>query len=238
MTRMIQCISPVDGRVYAERPALSPEAAAAAVARATAAQPAWAALPLEERIARVTAGIAALGDEGPHRRGTGLADGPAHPLRRRVRRRERAHRPHGGHRRRGAGARWSRKARTASTAGSSASRTAWCFVIAPWNYPYLTAINTIVPALIAGNAVMLKHASQTILVGERLAEALHKGGVPEDIFQNVVLDHDGHRALIAARAFGFVNFTGSVAGGRRSSARRRAPSPPWGWSLAARTRAM
>jgi acyl-CoA reductase-like NAD-dependent aldehyde dehydrogenase len=52
------------------------------------------------------------------------------------------------------------------------------FVIAPWNYPYLTAINTIVPALIAGNAVMLKHASQTILVGERLADALHKGGVP------------------------------------------------------------
>jgi acyl-CoA reductase-like NAD-dependent aldehyde dehydrogenase len=87
-------------------------------------------------------------------------------------------------------------------------------VIAPWNYPYLTAINTIVPALIAGNAVMLKHASQTILVGERLAEALHKGGVPEDIFQNVVLDHEGTERLIAARAFGFVNFTGSVAGGR------------------------
>jgi acyl-CoA reductase-like NAD-dependent aldehyde dehydrogenase len=63
MTKMIQCISPVDGRVYAERAALSPEAAFAAVARAKAAQPAWGALPLEERIARVTAGIAALGDE-------------------------------------------------------------------------------------------------------------------------------------------------------------------------------
>jgi acyl-CoA reductase-like NAD-dependent aldehyde dehydrogenase len=88
------------------------------------------------------------------------------------------------------------------------------FVIAPWNYPYLTAINTIVPALIAGNAVMLKHASQTILVGERLAEALHKGGVPQDVFQNVVLDHEGTERLIAARSFGFVNFTGSVAGGR------------------------
>ena len=88
------------------------------------------------------------------------------------------------------------------------------FVIAPWNYPYLTAINTIVPALIAGNAVMLKHASQTILVGERLADALHKGGVPADIFQNVVLDHEGTERLIAARSFGFINFTGSVGGGK------------------------
>jgi acyl-CoA reductase-like NAD-dependent aldehyde dehydrogenase len=61
---------------------------------------------------------------------------------------------------------------------------------------------------------MLKHASQTILVGERLADALHKGGVPADIFQNVVLDHDGTERLIAARSFGFINFTGSVGGGK------------------------
>jgi acyl-CoA reductase-like NAD-dependent aldehyde dehydrogenase len=87
------------------------------------------------------------------------------------------------------------------------------FVIAPWNYPYLTSINTIVPALIAGNAVILKHASQTLVVGERLATALHAGGVPADVFQNVVLDHPTTEALIAARAFGFINFTGSVAGG-------------------------
>jgi hypothetical protein len=59
-------------------------------------------------------------------------------------------------------------------------------VVAPWNYPYMTAINTIAPALIAGNAVILKHASQTLLVGERLAEAFHAAGVPEDVIQNVV----------------------------------------------------
>jgi acyl-CoA reductase-like NAD-dependent aldehyde dehydrogenase len=88
------------------------------------------------------------------------------------------------------------------------------FVIAPWNYPFLTAINTIVPALIAGNSVVLKQASQTLLAGERLAEAFHAGGVPEGVFQNVVLDHAGTEALIAARSFGFVNFTGSVAGGQ------------------------
>ena len=54
---------------------------------------------------------------------------------------------------------------------SSASRSGVVFVIAPWNYPYMTAINTVAPALMAGNAVILKHASQTILVGERMARA-------------------------------------------------------------------
>lgn len=85
-------------------------------------------------------------------------------------------------------------------------------VVAPWNYPCLTALNTIVPALIAGNAVMLKHASQTLLVGERLADAF--AGLPEGVFSNVVLDHAGSERLIAAGSFGFVKFTGSVAGGR------------------------
>jgi len=87
------------------------------------------------------------------------------------------------------------------------------FIIAPWNYPYLTTINTLAPALIAGNTVMLKHATQTLKVGERMAEAFHAAGVPADVFQNVVLDHETTEALIAARSFGFINFTGSVGGG-------------------------
>jgi acyl-CoA reductase-like NAD-dependent aldehyde dehydrogenase len=87
-------------------------------------------------------------------------------------------------------------------------------VVAPWNYPYMTAINTVAPALIAGNAVMLKHASQTLLVGERMAVAFHSVGIPEDVFQNMFLDHGTTSALIAARSFGFVNFTGSVGGGQ------------------------
>ena len=52
-------------------------------------------------------------------------------------------------------------------------------VIAPWNYPYLTAVNTIVPAIIAGNAVILKHAAQTILVGERFQQAMDAAGAAE-----------------------------------------------------------
>ncbi|MDB0062183.1 aldehyde dehydrogenase family protein, partial [Octadecabacter sp.] len=74
------------------------------------------------------------------------------------------------------------------------------------------------PALIAGNAAVLKHASQTPLVGERMAKAFHSVGIPEDVFQNVFLDHATTSALIADRAFGFVNFTGSVGGGKAMEA--------------------
>jgi len=88
------------------------------------------------------------------------------------------------------------------------------FVIAPWNYPYMTAINTVAPALIAGNTVILKHAAQTLLVGERMVRAFNEAGVPEDVLQNVFLGHDTTSALIAAGHFNFINFTGSVEGGR------------------------
>ena len=87
-------------------------------------------------------------------------------------------------------------------------------IVAPWNYPYMTAINTLAPALISGSTVILKHATQTMLVGEHLAEAFHDAGVPPDVFQNVFLDHETTSALIGERAFDFVNFTGSVSGGK------------------------
>ncbi|MGI9435807.1 MAG: aldehyde dehydrogenase family protein, partial [Geminicoccaceae bacterium] len=88
------------------------------------------------------------------------------------------------------------------------------FVMAPWNYPYLTAINTIAPALIAGNAVVLKHATQTLLTGERFEQAFAKAGLPENVFTNLFLDHATTEKLIAAGNFDHVNFTGSVGGGR------------------------
>jgi acyl-CoA reductase-like NAD-dependent aldehyde dehydrogenase len=210
----IRCISPVNGEVYAERAALSPEAAAAAVSRARAAQPAWAALKLEDRIARVMAGIEALnGDKA--RVVEELAWQMGRPVR--------FGGEYGGINERAkymAGIAAEALAPLVTESSDRFERRIeWqpqgiVFVIAPWNYPYLTALNTIVPALISGNAVMLKHASQTLLVGERIAEAMHAGGVPADIFQNVVLDHAGTEALIRNRSFGFVNFTGSVEGGR------------------------
>ncbi len=87
-------------------------------------------------------------------------------------------------------------------------------VIAPWDYPYMTAINSIAPALIAGNAVVLKHSYQTPLVGIRLAHAFQSVGIPAEIFQNLMLDHQTTAQLISSRAFDFINFTGSVGGGK------------------------
>jgi acyl-CoA reductase-like NAD-dependent aldehyde dehydrogenase len=87
-------------------------------------------------------------------------------------------------------------------------------VIAPWNYPYLTAINTIVPALVAGNAVILKHASQTLLAGERFQTAMDRAGIPKGLFQNVVISHDQTSRILSAGLVDHCNFTGSVSGGR------------------------
>jgi len=190
------------------------EAAAEAVARARKAQKSWARRPLSERIALVQAGIDRLNgmkDEvvpelahmmgrpiryggefgGVNERTRYMADIAARALApieiedSEQFRRLIAHVPHG-----------------------------VIFVVAPWNYPYLTAVNTVVPALIAGNAVVIKHATQTLLVGERIVRAFTEAGMPEDVFINVFLDHRGAEHLVAAGSFDFINFTGSVGGGQ------------------------
>ncbi|MBM1311091.1 aldehyde dehydrogenase family protein [Sulfitobacter mediterraneus] len=210
----ITCISPIDGSVYAERPALTAEAAKAAVDRATAAGAAWAARPLKERIDLVMVGVAKVGEMNEE-----IVPEIAHQMGRPIR--------YGGEFG-GFNERASYMAEIAEEAladieleDSGAFRRlikrvphGVVLVIAPWNYPFMTAINTVAPALIAGNTVMLKHASQTPLVGERMAQAFHAAGVPEDVFQNVFLDHQTTSDLIAAKSFGFVNFTGSVGGGK------------------------
>jgi acyl-CoA reductase-like NAD-dependent aldehyde dehydrogenase len=209
----IKCISPIDGSIYAERPILSRSEADATVTRAKIAQRKWNMRPIEERIELVKAGVAAIGamnEEivpeiawqmgrpiryggefgGFNERASYMADiaidalAPIEIENSNNFRRVIKRVPHG-----------------------------LVLVVAPWNYPFMTAINTVAPALIAGNAVMLKHASQTPLVGERLANAFHSVGIPRDIFQNVFLDHDTTSALISDRAFDFINFTGSVSGG-------------------------
>ncbi len=214
MTTIVRCISPVDGSVYLERPTLYLDDAFAAAARARAARPAWAARPLAERAELVRAAVAEVGKT------TGrMAVELAHQIGRPVR--------YGGEFS-GFEERASYMAEIAEAALAPIvvedtdaflrqivrEPAGVVLVIAPWNYPYMTAINTVAPALIAGNTVVLKHAAQTLLVGERLAEAFHAVGVPADVFQNLVLDHATTEALIAGRAFDVVNFTGSVAGGQ------------------------
>ncbi|WP_273860269.1 aldehyde dehydrogenase family protein [Photobacterium sp. GSS17] len=86
-------------------------------------------------------------------------------------------------------------------------------VISPWNYPYLTAINAIIPALLAGNSVILKHSSQTPLCAERLQQAFKTAKLPAGVFQYLHLDHPTTHRLVASERLHHVSFTGSVAGG-------------------------
>ena len=86
-------------------------------------------------------------------------------------------------------------------------------VLAPWNYPYLTSVNTIVPAMMAGNCVLLKHSDQTPLCAERYTKAAHDVGIPAGVLQHVHCTHDDVAALIKDPRIDHVAFTGSVVGG-------------------------
>jgi acyl-CoA reductase-like NAD-dependent aldehyde dehydrogenase len=210
----LKLISPVDGSVYAERPVMGVDDAATAVARSRKAQKDWARRPLEERIALVKAGVARL-NEMSNEVVPELAWMMGRPVR------------YGGE----FGGVNERTNYMAEIAGRALApieiensaqferrieRAAHgvVFVVAPWNYPYMTAINTVAPALIAGNTVVLKHATQTLLVGERMVRAFTEAGLPEDVFINLFLDHQGTEKLISAGSFNLVNFTGSVGGGK------------------------
>lgn len=211
---MIQNISPIDGSVYAEREAMSLDAARSAVLKARAAQKTWAHRPLEERVQLVLKGVARLNEMVDE-----VVPELAHMMGRPVR--------YGGEFK-GFNERSNYVASIAADAlaplviedsGNFQRRIereahGVVFVIAPWNYPYMTAINTIAPALMAGNTVVIKHAAQTLLVGERMVRAFVEAGVPDDVFINLFLDHQTTSALIAEGLFNFVNFTGSVEGGR------------------------
>jgi len=211
---MIQNISPIDGSVYAEREVMSLDAARSAVLKARAAQKAWARRPLEERVQLVLKGVARLNEMVDE-----VVPELAHMMGRPVR--------YGGEFK-GFNERSNYVASIAADAlaplviedsGNFERRIereahGVVFVIAPWNYPYMTAINTVAPALMAGNTVVIKHAAQTLLVGERMVRAFVEAGVPDDVFVNVFLDHQTTSALISEGLFNFVNFTGSVEGGR------------------------
>ena len=88
------------------------------------------------------------------------------------------------------------------------------FTVAAWNYPYLIAVNSVVPALMAGNVVVLKHSAQTPLAAERFAECLAAAGLPKGVFQVLHASHEDTDRIIRDPRVDFVAFTGSVAGGR------------------------
>ena len=215
MTATAKIISPVDGSVYAERPIAADADITRAMTRAKGAQAEWANTPVAERnkfIARFLEALVGMNDE--------IVPELAWQMGRPVR--------YGGEK----GAAIERTNYMMSIAERALARLEFTdkpgfrryitreplgivLVVAPWNYPFLTAINTIVPGLISGNAILLKHATQTLLVGERLAMAFRKAGLPDGLFQNLVLSHSQTEKLIASGAIDHVNFTGSVEGGRK-----------------------
>jgi acyl-CoA reductase-like NAD-dependent aldehyde dehydrogenase len=215
MTAKVQLISPVDGRVYVEREMADATQVEQAVTAAASAQASWQRRSLSERAAFCNAAVDAMlsmqADIVPElawqmgrpvRFGAselrGFADRARHMI---------AIAPHvlaAVEPEPVAGFRRYIKREPLGTV----------LVVAPWNYPYLTAVNTIIPALMAGNSVILKHASQTLLVGERFAEAMRRANLPEGLFHNLLLDHRQTAALIASGRVQQVNFTGSVDAGK------------------------
>jgi len=215
MADTVKIYSPIDGRMYAERPVASGAEIEAAVARAKAARKAWGEVTVRERakfLEHFVDALLAKNDE--------IVPELAWQMGRPVR--------FGGEKR-GVEERSRHMIAIAEDSLAPSERPAkdgfkrWIaheplgtvMVIAPWNYPFLTAVNSIVPGLMAGNAVILKHASQTLLVGERFAEAFRAAGLPDGLFQNLVLNHADTEALIASGQIDHINFTGSVEGGRR-----------------------
>jgi acyl-CoA reductase-like NAD-dependent aldehyde dehydrogenase len=211
----IVCISPVDGRELVRRPIMSEAAIDAAINAAREAQGAWRNIPISERAAKVSAFLDALlamnqevvpeiaqqmgrpvryggefrGVEERARYMIGIAEKSLQPIP--------ADDEKPGFRRM-----------------IKREPVGLVLVIAPRNNPNLTAINTIVPALMAGNAVLLKHASQTVLAGERFQMAMDRAGLPKGLFQNMHLSHEQTSRILGSGLVDHCNFTGSVSGGR------------------------
>lgn len=215
MSDLQRTISPVDGRVYVERPLATAAQIQQALERAKAAQAKWRLVPLAQRAATLTRFIDAfvarkqpIAEEISWQMGRPISQSPGE-----VRGFEER-------------ARYmvsiAAEALAEIDAGPKEGFRRFIrreplgvvLVLAPWNYPYLTSVNSVVPAIMAGNAVILKHSNQTPLCAERYAECFREAGLPEGVFQYVHCTHDDVARMIASPLVDFVAFTGSVEGGR------------------------
>jgi acyl-CoA reductase-like NAD-dependent aldehyde dehydrogenase len=215
MIETLKTISPVDGRIYVERPLESAAGIDRALDSARTAQLAWGSLPLAARCETlgkaVDAFVAKANDIAAE-----ITWQMGRPIR---------HAP-------GEVRGFEERARfmlavapEALAAVQPAEKAGFerrikrvplgvVVVVAPWNYPYLTAVNAVLPALIAGNAVVLKHSHQTPLCAERFHEAFVSAGVPMGVFQYLHLSHTDTARLMGDPRVASVCFTGSVSGGR------------------------
>jgi acyl-CoA reductase-like NAD-dependent aldehyde dehydrogenase len=216
MADSLKCISPVDDSVYVERALAQPGEIAAALDKARTAQAAWKFTPIVERQALLTKAVDAfvakrdeIAGEITRQMGRPISQAP------------------------GEVSGFEERARhMIDIAPQSLADVAVepkegftrfirrdplgvVFVVAPWNFPYLTAVNSVIPALMAGNAVILKHSAQTPLCAERFAEAFAAAGLPDGLFQFLHLGHSDALKLIGSDGIDFVAFTGSVDAGRK-----------------------
>lgn len=216
MPQLLKTYTPIDNSVYVERPYAEPDEIGRVVSKAKAAQNTWRNLPLPERAKLCSQAVAALVAKKdtlafeiswqmgrPIRYAGGEIDGLA----------ERAHYMIG-------------IADEALATINLPEKSGYiryikreplgiAVIIAPWNYPYLTAVNAVIPALLAGNVVILKHSAQTPLVAERFAEAFAMAGLPDGVFQYLHLTHQDTESLIQSPHIDYVAFTGSVSGGKK-----------------------
>ncbi len=89
------------------------------------------------------------------------------------------------------------------------------FNLPAWNYPLLTAVNVVIPAILAGNAVILKHSHRSPLCGEHFADAFQSAGAPKGFVQALHCDHPHSEGIAKDPRVDFIAFTGSVYGGNR-----------------------
>ena len=199
MSTQLETISPIDGSrasCAAPMPARRRRAAVLASARAAhsrpgARAPSPNAPPLSEprrrRFRRA---------QGRHRSGADPPDGPAAALHAgRSGRLRGARTAHDRHRRERACATWCRRRIAGFTRFIRREPLGVVLVVAPWNYPLLTAVNAVVPALMAGNAVVLKHSAQTPLAASASSRPSLRRACPTGLLQFVHTDHDGTQAL-------------------------------------------
>ena len=210
----IHCISPVDGSVYVERETAGAEEIRRVLSAAVEAQIKWKNKSIAERQALCSSAVdafiahkAEIAEELTWQMGRPISQGPGEV---------------GGFEER---ARYMIDIADSALAdlrpGEKEGFTRYVkreplgvvFVIAPWNFPYLTSVNAIMPALLAGNAVVLKHSAQTPLCAERLHQAFSEAGLPDGVFQYLHLDHSDTEKVIQSPEIDFVAFTGSVRGG-------------------------
>jgi acyl-CoA reductase-like NAD-dependent aldehyde dehydrogenase len=215
MTPTLQTISPVDGRIYVERPLETAAGIDRTLGAAAAAQRAWGALSLASRCDILRKAVDAF-----VARGSDIASEITWQMGRPIR-----HAP-------GEIRGFEERARYMLSVAPEALAAVQpsdkpgfrrqikrvplgvVAVVAPWNYPYLTAVNAVLPALIAGNAVVLKASHQTPLCAERFLEAFTAAGVPTGVFQYLHLSHPDTARLMGDARVASVCFTGSVSGGR------------------------